>query len=94
MVVARHRYEVEKLVTLLKQDATRELLAESLHPLAMYRNVRGTIPSPWGASCRKVFLDCDHEIRGRINYVEQNPIKQRKRPQQWNFVIPYDPASP
>lgn len=94
MVIARHRYEVEKLVTLLKQDATRQLSAERLHPLATYKNVRGTIPSPWGASCRKVFLDADHEIVGRVQYVEENPLKQGKPTQHWSFVTPYNPASP
>ena len=94
MVIARHRYEVEKLVSLLKGDATRELNAERLHPLATYRNVRGTIPSPWGASCRKVFLDNAKEIQNRIAYVEENPPKQAKRMQHWSFVTPYNPASP
>jgi hypothetical protein len=98
MVIARHQYEVEKLVSLLKGDATRELNAEDLHPLRAFRNTRGGAPSPWGASCRKVFLDSPGEIRNRIRYVNENPIKQCKPEQRWSFVTPFDelsdPASP
>jgi REP element-mobilizing transposase RayT len=90
LVISRHRYEVEKLVSLLKGDATRQLSAESLHPLSTYRNVRDTTPSPWGAGCRKVFLDKVDEIRNRIDYVNQNPIKQHKPAQQWSFITPLD----
>jgi hypothetical protein len=27
---------------------------------------------------------------GRIDYVEQNPVKEKLPPQEWAFVVPYD----
>ncbi len=88
MVVARHRYEVEKLVTLLNGDATRQLAAESIHPLVGETNVRGSTPSPWAASCRKVFLFTEPDIHRTISYVKLNPTKQGKPVQSWKFVRP------
>jgi REP element-mobilizing transposase RayT len=89
MVIARHDYEVEKLVSLLKGDATRELVRCDLHPLSGYRNVRDKIPSPWAASCRKVFLFTPEEIEHRIGYTNANPRRQGKPDQRWSFVTPY-----
>ena len=37
LVVARHTYKAEQICNLLKGEATKELIAESLHPLAALR---------------------------------------------------------
>lgn len=38
----------------------------------------------------KVFLYTPDDVRGRIEYVEMNPVKERKPRQQWGFVKQYD----
>lgn len=38
----------------------------------------------------KVFLYTTDEVWDRIDYVEQNPLKERLPPQEWEFVAPYD----
>lgn len=38
----------------------------------------------------KVFLYTPEEVRGRIEYVELNPAKERKPRQRWGFVKGYD----
>jgi REP element-mobilizing transposase RayT len=89
LVIARHDYEVEKLIKLLKGDATRELMRQDLHPFADRRNGRNAIPSPWAAGCRKVFLYDPREVEHRIRYTDSNPGKQGKPKQDWRFVTPY-----
>jgi REP element-mobilizing transposase RayT len=38
----------------------------------------------------KVFLYKTDEVWNRIDYVEQNPVKEKLAPQRWDFVVPYD----
>ncbi len=90
MVIGRHTYKVESVVRLLKGEATRELERDGRHPLMEYRQPDGTLPTPWGARCWKVFLDSVEDISRAVLYVENNPIKEGKRAQRWPFVVPYD----
>jgi REP element-mobilizing transposase RayT len=90
MVIARHHYPIEQVVRLLRQAGTRHLLADGLHPFAELRLPSGYLPSVWGQDFRKVFLFTEEEIRRSIAYVEQNPVKDGKRPQRWSFVKPFD----
>lgn len=89
LVVARHRYEIEQVVRLLRQSATAHLLADKLHPFADQRQPNGRLPSVWGQDFRKVFLFTPDEIRQRIQYVEDNPLKEGKPRQKWSFVVSY-----
>jgi REP element-mobilizing transposase RayT len=75
LVVARHTYKVEQICNLMKGEATRALVAESLHPLATYA-VRGKMPSPWAVKQWKVYLDSEEAIEVAIEYVEANPEKE------------------
>lgn len=86
LVVARHRYRVEQVVNLLKGGATRQLLEEGLHPFAHLADANGSVPTMWGRNCRKVFLNSDREVAKKIEYVEQNPLKEGKKRQRWSFV--------
>ncbi|HTU88791.1 MAG TPA: transposase [Gemmataceae bacterium] len=89
LVAARQEYEVEQLVNLLKGAATRQLLAERLHPFAELRSKNGTIPKCWARGLWKVFLDSDTDIVRAVRYVEQNPSKEGKPAQHWSFVTPF-----
>lgn len=83
LVIGRHRYKVEQVVNLLKGAATRELLARKLFE-------RESDERPiWGRNLRKVFLDQPAEVVGRIGYVRENPLKERKPEQHWSFVVPF-----
>lgn len=92
LVLGRHRYRVETMVRLLKAEATRELLHDGLHPLAAFPGPDGSLPSPWARRCWKVFLNTDADIVRAIAYVEENPVKEGKRPQRWPFVVPFAPT--
>ena len=48
------------------------------------------LPSVWAQDFWKVFLYTEEDIRARIRYVEENPLKEGKRRQRWSFVTPFD----
>lgn len=86
MVVARHRYPVEQVVTLLKGAATRQLLYENLHPLTGFGVEGGRPPTPWARGEWKVFLDDAQAVDRAVRYVQRNPLKEDKPMQRWSFV--------
>lgn len=89
MVIARHRYGAEQLVTLLKGAATRQLVEENLHPFAAFGQPNERLPTCWARGEWKVFLDTEEDIIRSIEYVERNPLRERKRVQRWPFVTAY-----
>ena len=89
LVVARHAYPVEMIARLLKGAAPTQLLREGLHPFASAPYRDGTLPTPWARKQWSVFLGDEKGIIRAINYVENNPLKDRKRPQRWSFVVPF-----
>jgi REP element-mobilizing transposase RayT len=93
MVIARSHLKVESIATQLKGAATCCIIDEGLHPLAAYQK-HGTSrpPKMWARGEWKVFLDSVEDIRRAIRYVENNPLKEGKKRQQWNFVTAFDPA--
>jgi hypothetical protein len=44
----------------------------------------------WSQRPYKVFLYAPEDVRGRIDYVNQNPLKEGLPPQEWDFVAVYD----
>jgi REP element-mobilizing transposase RayT len=86
MVIDRHGYSVEQIVNLLKGAATRELLAEGMHPFAAQRDASGRPPKAWGRGLWKVFLDSPAGIGRAVRYVEDNPEKEHLPRQRWGFV--------
>ena len=91
-VIARHRYQIEQVVNLMKGDATRQLLAEGLHPFAERRRPNGRLPACWARNPWAVYLDTEEDIVRAIQYVEENPVKAGLPPQRWKCVTPYDPV--
>jgi REP element-mobilizing transposase RayT len=92
LVVARHRCKVEWIVNQLKGAATRQLLEEQLHPFARWRRPDGTVPMCWAAKLWKVYLDSQADIVRAVAYVENNPLKEGKPPQNWSFVTRLQPT--
>jgi REP element-mobilizing transposase RayT len=88
LVIERHRLTAEKLVIQLKAAATRQLLAESLHPFADFED-EGRVPKCFARRQWDVFLDSVEDIRRAVRYVEGNPEKEGKPRQSWSFVTAY-----
>ena len=89
LVLARHGRSVEQIVQHLKGKASSRLRAEGLHSLAPHARPDGSLPSPWVRGRWKVFLDQREDVHRAIGYVEENPVKERKKRQRWSFVEPY-----
>ncbi|MCK4660668.1 MAG: transposase [Phycisphaerae bacterium] len=86
MVIGRHTQRIEQIVAQLKGAATKQLIAEGIHPMGD-RIVPGREPpSPWSRSCWRVFLSTPKDILRAVRYVENNPCKEGKRRQSWRFV--------
>lgn len=92
MVVGRSRLTIEQVVIQLKGAATRQLVAEGIHPFGHLAESDGQPPKCWSRGEWSVFLDAPHDIRRSIRYVEDNPPKEGKRRQTWPFVTPHHPA--
>ena len=80
LVVDRNDRDIELIAGHLKGRATQQLMQEGLW-FADRRPV-------WGRKCWKVFLYEPSDVFRAIAYVEQNPIREGKRPQKWSFVTP------
>ena len=89
LVVARCGRPIERIAAHLNAKATAHLTRDGRNPLAGFTGRRGDHPTPWAAKCWKCFLNDDDEILRAIRYVENNPIKEGKRPQRWPFVVPW-----
>ena len=89
-VVGRHDNPAERIISHLKARGTQQLIAEGIHPLAKYQKPDGEIPRCWARRGWKVFLDSVDDIERAISYVEDNPVKEGKRRQNWTFVKPYE----
>lgn len=85
LVVGRPGMTVERLVIQLKGDATQQLEREGIHPLARWKREGDRVPKCWVRGQWKVFLDPE-DVPRAIQYVEDNPLKEHKRPQRWTFV--------
>lgn len=89
LVVGRPSMLVERLVIQLKGDATEQLIAEGIHPLAEFKREGQPYPKCWVRGQWKVYLDPE-DVPRAIRYVENNPLKEGKKRQGWSFVVPYD----
>ena len=88
LVIARHRYRIEQVVNLLKGAATRQLIAEGIHPLNGFTK-NGRRPPMWAVHEWKVYLDSEAAIEAAIRYVDENPMREGKPGQRWAFVKPF-----
>ncbi len=89
LVVGRPAMTIEQLVIQLKGEATLSLTEEGVHPFGDERDRQGRPPKCFARGEWKVFLDPEDVARA-IRYVEENPVKEGKKPQRWSFVVPCD----
>jgi len=89
LVVLRHHYRIEQVVNLLKGAATRRLVEGQMHPFQSTVDFSGERPSMWGRELRKIFLFTPEQVRSKITYVSENPLKERKPEQRWSFVTTF-----
>ena len=90
LIVGRPPMPVERLVIQLKGEATEQLDTEQRHPLAKWKGNGDRAPKCFVRGQWKVFLS-PGDVPRAIRYVEQNPLKEGKKHQNWSFVVPYVP---
>ena len=90
LVVARSEWSIEQVVAEIKQRATLRLGEEQRHPMEHHREPSGRRHSPWARGFWVVYLDDESRVERAIQYVEQNPLKEGKPQQHWEFVTPYE----
>jgi hypothetical protein len=44
----------------------------------------------WAGPVWKVFLNTKQDIENRVSYIRENPIKEGRPAQNWDFVKEYD----
>jgi REP element-mobilizing transposase RayT len=88
LVVGRPGMKVEQLVIQLKGAATESLKEQGIHPFGEIQDQQGRTPKCFARGQWKVYLD-PPDVPRAVRYVEQNPVKEGKKPQRWSFVVPY-----
>ena len=88
-MVQRHANPGERIIGHLKGRATREPIADGMHPFAEYAGADGLVPCMWARRGWRVYLHTVEDILRAIRYVEENPLKQRMLRQEHSFVTPY-----
>ena len=86
LVIRRHERKPQQIASHLKARATQRLKAEQRHPLAAFSRDDGSLPSPWARRAWVVYIDREERVPKTIEYVENNPLREGKKPQRWGFV--------
>ncbi len=87
-LVVGAKMKAKQLVIQLKGAATESLNEQGLHPFAHVVDRQGRSPKCFARGEWKVFLELD-DLPHAVQYVEDNPVKEGKKPQRWSFVVPY-----
>ncbi len=88
-VFMRHRYKSEQVNNLRKGELTKSLMDAGLHPFASEVAPGDRPPPCFGRKWWTVYIDnLDHLLQA-IRYVEDNPVKEGKPRQAWDFVVPH-----
>ena len=83
VVVRSHHTRPKQIIGHLKGNATRQMCADGIHPLAGYQY----LPSPWSRGGWAVFLDTEESLQAAVSYVEQNPVEAGQPRQSWPFCV-------
>lgn len=74
----------------LKREASLALKVAGIHPFQTEYESSGMLPACWADGCWNVYLDTPAAVVRAIEYVMNNPLKERKPVQQWSFVTPFE----
>ena len=79
---------IGQVVGHLKAKASMALRRARLHPYEPYVDDRGRVPTCWAEDYWKVYVYDDEHLRNAIRYVENNPVKEGRPLQVWDWVAP------
>ncbi len=90
LVVGPSEIDSHVLSIRLKKHATKQLKVEGIHPFQQLLDEDGAVPKCWQRGGWKVYLFNEARVRQTIRYVEDNPLKEGKKKQNWNLVTPFE----
>jgi REP-associated tyrosine transposase len=88
-IYMRHRYKSEMVNNLLKGELTKSLVEWDVHPFRSHVRSGERPPPCWGRKWWTVYIDNLDHLQQAIPYVEDNPLKDGRPRQKWDFVVPY-----
>ncbi len=80
LVICRHGRKIEQVVGHLKSRATRSLTLSGLRP------GKGPV---WAKGSWNPYLNSREDTVRSIKYVENNPVREGRTPQSWEFIDNY-----
>ncbi len=89
VVYMRHRYKSEIVNNLLKGETTKALIDAGQHPFAKHAKSNEAPPACWGRKWWTVYIDNVEHLLAAIRYVGDNPLKDGRERQKWNWVVPH-----
>jgi REP element-mobilizing transposase RayT len=86
LIITRIVRPISQVVAHLKGRTTQQLRAEGVHPFEQHADVKCNVPTVWAGRYWKVFIDNEEHFMKAIAYVEDNPINEGCRRQNWKLV--------
>jgi hypothetical protein len=83
------RYDIRRFEGRLKGAATKQLVADGLHPLQRFANPDGSIPSPWSVKPWVVYLFDDEDMIRSIDYINKHLKQSRSSGLAESLIVPY-----
>jgi len=83
LVISHTPRHIRSVIGDLKSAATRALREQG-----WFRD-----HTPWSDHGWNVFLNTATAVERAIKYVENNPVREGKRPQRWRCITPFDPRT-
>jgi REP element-mobilizing transposase RayT len=89
LVIERTDRDISQVMNQLKGRASGQMAEAGIHPFQEVFEGDGKRATCWARRGWSVFLDSVGDMRRAIRYVEENPVKEGKRRQRWEFVEAY-----
>lgn len=90
LVLMRSAKSIEWTVAQLKRRSGWKLRESGLHPMEQHRTPDGRVHSVWGREFWVVYITEQNHLEAALRYVENNPLKEGKKRQNWSFVRCFD----
>lgn len=88
------RYDVRRFAGRVKGAATKQLLAERIHPMEKFVDARVNVPSCWSVKPWVVYLFNNEDVIRSIEYVRNNLLRSGLPAQHHTFLTKYGGQTP
>jgi REP element-mobilizing transposase RayT len=88
LILGPQERPVGQVVGHLKSKASMALRRAGIHPFESYVDEHDRVPTCWAEDYWKVYIYSEDHMRKAVRYVEENPLKERRPRQIWEWVLP------